>query len=87
MENIFSIENWWRWLIVVALLVGAFFLLRSLAIQLFGKPKLNDTELDENENYHNVSTASGYKRGDIANIDSGMNTSTAANVAIDAAIL
>ena len=87
MKDIFSIENWWRWVIVIALVVGAFFFLRHLAKQLFGKPKLNEAGLDENEIYHNVSTKAGDKRIDVASMDSGTNPSTTASIVIDAAVM
>ena len=84
---IFSMENWWRWLIIITIIVGAIFLLKSLAKQLFGKSTLNDAKFDEKESYHNASIPSGDKRNDVASIDSGTNSAIAASVAIDAVML
>jgi hypothetical protein len=84
---IFSIENWWRLLIIITLIVGAFVFFRSLAKQLFGKSQPNDVESNECTGHHSIPSTSRNKRTDIASIDSGTNISTAASIVIDAATM
>jgi len=87
--SIFSMENWWRWLIMFIIIVAACYFFSLLAKSLFAKPKGDDQEGDANtrRSFDDV-YPTVYKRNhtDIASMDSGTNTSAAASVAIDAAI-
>ena len=85
---IFSMDNWWRWLIIFIIIIAAGCFFRVLAKSLFAKTKADNHggDAEIRSSLGDVPFAE-YKRNhtDIASMDSSTNTSTIASIVIDAA--